>query len=207
MDHKKKRLLHLLREKSYHHRADPPFTLASGRKSPYYIDCKPTMHHPEGKALIAEIIFNRIKGLNIDAIGGLTMGADPIAIATSLLSYLRGRPIKSFSVRKTPKGRGTEKTIEGDICPGDKVIIVDDVITSGASVITAVRAAENFGLKIIKVIVLVDREEGGREAIEKRVPKVEAIFTLRDLKELDTVEGDSPKGVVSRPVKPAYSAM
>lgn len=199
METLKNRLLHLLRKKSYHVRTNPPFTLASGRKSPHYVDCKPTMHDPEGKALIGEIIFDLIKNEKIDAVGGLTMGADPIAIATSLISYQKGQPIKSFSVRKDLKDHGTAKKIEGDIHPGEKVVIVDDVITTGKSVIEAIKAVQNFGLIIIKVIVLVDREEGGEQEIKKYVSPVESVFKLTNLKEAETHESHSTARTSSPP--------
>ncbi len=175
-------LLGLLRQKSFRYRADPPFQLVSGRTSPYYVDCKPVMHDPQGKALIGAVVFAMIKDLEVAAIGGLTMGADPIAYATSLISYQQGQPIKSFSVRKTPKGHGTGKLIEGDLKPGERVVIVEDVITTGSSALAAVKAAREEGLLVLKVIALVDREEGGREALIQAVPEVEAVFTLSDLK-------------------------
>jgi orotate phosphoribosyltransferase len=206
MERKRKKLLHLLRQKSYQFCPDPPFTLVSGKKSPYYIDSKPTMHDPEGKTLIGEIVFEMVKNLKVDAIGGLTMGADPVAIAASLISFQKGKPIKSFSVRKTAKEHGTGKRIEGEIQPGARVVIVDDVITTGNSVIDAIKATKELGLEIIEVIVLVDRQEGGRENIEKYAP-VNAIFTLQDFKGPEAHEGHSERRTTSKPAKSAYSAM
>lgn len=201
-------LLHLLRKKSYQFRLTPLFTLASGNKSPYYIDCKATMHDPEGKALIGEIFFEKIKNLKIDAIGGLTMGADPIAISTSLISYQKGVPIKSFSVRKEVKGHGTAKRVEGEVQPGNRVIIVDDVITTGKSVIEAIEAAQDFGLEIVKVIVLVDRqEERGFDKIKAGIPDTEAIFTLTDLKDLKAHARDSQTRVASAADRKPYQAL
>ena len=185
MEKKRQKLLRLLHQKSYQFRPDPPFTLVSGKKSPFYIDSKPTMHDPEGKALIGEAVFDLIKDLEVDAIGGLTMGADPIAIATSLISFQKGKPIKSFSVRKAAKDHGTGKRIEGDMRPGERVVIVDDVVTTGNSVIEALKAAQDFGLKILKAVVLVDRqEEDGAETIKKWAD-LEVVFTISQLKELD----------------------
>jgi orotate phosphoribosyltransferase len=209
MERKRKKLLRLLHQKSYQFRTDPQFTLASGKKSPYYIDSKPTMHDPEGKTLIGEIVFDIVKEIEVDAIGGLTMGADPIAIATSLISFQKGKPIKSFSVRKTAKEHGTGKRIEGEIRTQERVVIVDDVITTGNSVIDAIKAAREFGLEILKVIVLVDRQEqGGAEEIRKWAD-LDAIFTLSQLKEFDieACEGNSPKRTLSRGNRPAYSAL
>lgn len=178
---KRDKLLHLLKRKSYRYREHPPFKLVSGRESPYYIDCKPTTHNAEGMALIGEIFFDRLRDLEVAAIGGLTMGADPIAHATAVISYQKGKPINSFSVRKSPKSHGLGKLIEGEVRPGDRVVIVEDVVTTGSSTIQAINAAREFGLKVIKVIALVDREEGGKQEIEKYVPKVEAIYTLAEI--------------------------
>ncbi len=196
IENKKKNLLRLLVRKSYRYRLDPPFKLVSGRESPYYIDCKPTTNNAEGLALIGEIFFDLIQGLEVDAIGGLTMGADPIAHATSFMSHIKGEPINTFCVRSKPKDHGTTKMVEGDVQKGDRVIIVDDVITTGGSTIRAIEAARDFGLRVIKVIVLVDREEGGKEAIEKLGPQVEAIFTLSELKEWAATESTSLKGAI-----------
>lgn len=189
MENLKAKLLCLLHAKSYKCRNNPPFKLASGRLSPFYVDCKPTMHNAEGKELIGEIIFDRIKNEGVTAVGGLTMGADPIASAVSLISYQKGNPINSFSVRKAPKDHGIIRRVEGDIQPGERVIIVDDVITTGMSVVDAIQACQDFGLKIVMVIVLVDREEGGREEIEKWIPHVESVFKLSELRDRDECKG------------------
>jgi orotate phosphoribosyltransferase len=166
------------------------------------------MHDPKGKALIGEIVYDKIKNLGIAAVGGLTMGADPIAISTSLISYQKGKGIKSFSIRKAAKGHGTARRIEGEMQPGEKVVIVDDVVTSGNSVIEAIKAAEDYGLKVIKVIILVDRkEEGGRQRIEELVPNVESIFTVLDLERFESDEKNSSTRSLSRPTQPAYPTM
>ena len=180
MEEKKHKLLAMIKEKSFRYRTDPPFTLASGKKSPYYVDCKPTTNNAEGMALIGEIIFDLIKDDDVQAIGGLTMGADPIAHAAALVSYQRGKPMNAFSVRKKPKDHGNIKAhrIEGDIRTGQNVIIVEDVITTGGSTLQAIEAARDFGLNIIKVIALLDREEGGKQNIEKEAVTVNALFSL-----------------------------
>jgi orotate phosphoribosyltransferase len=190
----RKDLLDLIVKKSFRYRSDPPFKLVSGRESPYYIDCKPTSNNAEGLTLIGEIIFDLIRDLDAGAIGGLTMGADPIAHAASMVSYQKGKPINSFCVRSKPKDHGTTKMVEGDVQKGDRVIILDDVITTGGSTIRAIEAAEDFGLQVVKVVVLVDREEGGKETIEKLGPKVEAVFTLTELKALAEDESTLSNG-------------
>jgi orotate phosphoribosyltransferase len=177
----RRRLLEILREKSFRYSPDKPFKLTSGGESPYYIDCRPTTHNAEGLALVGEVFFDLIRDLKVKAIGGLTMGADPIAHATALTSFLKGRPVNAFSVRQRPKEHGTGGLLVGDVEPGDKVVVVEDVTTTGASTRRAVAAARNFGLKVVKVLILVDREEGGKEAVAQEVPEVEAVFTISQL--------------------------
>jgi orotate phosphoribosyltransferase len=181
MDPLHRQLLELLRQKSFRYRPDKPFKLVSGRESPYYIDCRPTTHNAQGLALIGEIIFQLIRDLKVMAIGGLTMGADPIAHATALTSYLKGQPINAFSVRQKPKEHGTGGLLVGDVTPGDRAVVVEDVVTTGGSALRAVAAAREFGLEVVKVLILVDRQEGGKEAVAREVPQVEAVFTISDL--------------------------
>jgi len=185
MNQPRQLLLKLLKEKSYQYRPDQPFKLVSGRESPYYIDARPTTHNAMGLALIGEIFFDLVRDLDIQAIGGLTMGADPIAHAVALISYLKGQPINAFSVRKEPKGHGLGKRVEGDVRPGDRVVIVEDVITTGSSTLKAIAAAREFGLEVVQVLILVDREEGGRENVAKAVPQVQAVFRLSELRNLE----------------------
>jgi orotate phosphoribosyltransferase len=182
MVEKRQELLKLLQEKSFRYRTDPPFKLASGRESPYYIDCRPTTHNARGLFLIGEIFWEMLRELEVDAVGGLTMGADPIAQAVALTSYLKGRPVNAFSVRKSPKEHGAGGLVVGDVKSGDRVVIVEDVITTGGSTLKAIAGARDFGLEVIKVLILVDRQEGGREAVAAAVPGVEAVFTLEELK-------------------------
>uniref|UniRef100_A0A7C3V1R2 Orotate phosphoribosyltransferase n=1 Tax=Desulfobacca acetoxidans TaxID=60893 RepID=A0A7C3V1R2_9BACT len=182
MEQKKARLLHLLQEKSFRYSPEAPFKLASGRESPYYVDCRPVTHSAEGLALTGEIIFDLVKDQGVDALGGLTMGADPLAHAAALISYQRGRPINAFSVRKFHKGYGAGGRLVGPVQPGQRVVVLEDVITTGGSVLEAVNAVRQFGLQVEQVIVLVDREEGGRQAVAAQVPRVEAVFTLSQLR-------------------------
>jgi orotate phosphoribosyltransferase len=177
----KRRLAEIIMTKSFQYRDNPPFTLASGRTSNYYFNCKPTTLDPEGMNLIGAIIFEMLAAVDISAAGGLTLGADPIANALSLISYQRGKPIKSFIIRKDVKGHGTKSAVEGDVRAGEKVVIIDDVITTGASTLTAIERAREAGLIIERVITLVDREEGGRENILRQVACVEAVFTRSDI--------------------------
>jgi orotate phosphoribosyltransferase len=182
MEQKKARLLRLLTEKSFRYSPDAPFKLASGRESPYYVDCRPVTHSAEGLTLIGEIIFDLIKDQEVQAVGGLTMGADPMAHAVALISYQQEQPINAFSVRKFFKGYGAGGRLVGPVRPGERVVVLEDVITTGGSVLEAVKAAREFGLIVDRVIVLVDREEGGREAVEEQISPVQAVFTLSQLR-------------------------
>jgi orotate phosphoribosyltransferase len=179
----KKRLIELIIEKAFKYSEEPVFKLVSGRMSNYYFNCKAVTLHPEGMYLIGNIIFDLIKDLEADGIGGLTFGADPVAYAVSYTSYLKEKPIEAFVVRKTPKSHGTMLWIEGNVKKGDRVIIVDDVITTGKSTVEAIKRAKKEGLYIIKAIALIDRQEGGREAVETSGYKLDAIITKDEVME------------------------
>lgn len=178
---KKERLGEIILERSFKYSDNPPFTLASGRRSNYYFNCKPTTLDPEGMNLIGEIIFEMIKDSAVTAAGGLTLGADPIANALAVISWQHGRPVKSFIVRKDVKDHGTKSPIEGNVQSGEKVLIIDDVITTGGSTITAIEAARKAGLVIDRVITLIDREEGGRENILQHVEHVQSVLTRTEI--------------------------
>ena len=177
----KNRLKKLLIEKSVRYSNTAEFKLASGRMSNFYIDCRKVTHNAEGKYLIGNIIFDMIRDLPVDAIGGLTLGADPIAAAVSYTAFLNKKPVNAFVVRKEQKDHGLKKLVEGDVQAGSRVIIVDDVITTGGSTIKAITAARAEGLEVAQVIVLVDREEGGKEEIEKYISAVKPLFTKTEL--------------------------
>ena len=177
-------LLSLLRAKSVF-RGD--FTLSSGAKSSYYVDCKLTTLDARGACLCGELLHqlirNEQKGSRLDAVGGLTMGADPLALAIAMVSHRAGdeEVLHAFSVRKTPKGHGQTKLIEGNFKKGHRVVVLDDVITRGESTIAAIDAIEKEGGEIAFVVALVDRQEGGRQKIERRGYKVAALFTRAEL--------------------------
>jgi orotate phosphoribosyltransferase len=144
------------------------FTLASGRQSEYYIDARLTTMSPQGLSLIGPLALSEIEeaGWNVDAVGGLTLGADPIAYAVSYASAIAGRPLRAFTVRKEAKGHGTGKLIEGPFQAGDRVAVIEDVITSGGSALRAIEAVRAANGTVAGVLALVDREEGGRQTIE-----------------------------------------
>ncbi|HZX47646.1 MAG TPA: orotate phosphoribosyltransferase, partial [Nitrospirota bacterium] len=175
-----KELTDIILEKSLKVADEPIFELASGKKSNIYIDCRKTTKNARGAYLIGNIIYDKISDLDVDAIGGLTMGADPVADAVAYTSVLKGKLINSFSVRKKAKEHGLKRVIEGDVKNGDRVVIVDDVATTGQSTIEAIENARAGGLHVVKVIILVDRQEGGRENILKHNVDYEAILTKQD---------------------------
>lgn len=157
------------------------FTLASGKESDLYVDLRKVTLLPKGAYLIGSIIYDMIKDRSVEAIGGLSLGADPIAVAVSLAAYQKGQEINAFLVRKEKKEHGMKNAIEGPIKTGQKVVIVDDVITTGSSTITAIQQAEAAGLKVDLVVAILDRLEGGRAAIESMGHEVRTLFTRNDL--------------------------
>ena len=177
----RRRLAQIIIERTFKYSKDEPFTLSSGNKSHYYFDCKPTTLDPEGMNLIGSLIFDMLKDSDVTAVGGLSLGADPIANAVSLISFQQGRPIRSFIVRKDAKGHGTRSRIEGRVQAGDVVAVLDDVVTTGASTISAIEAATEAGFIIDRVVVLIDREEGGRENIKKYVDRIDPVFTRSEI--------------------------
>jgi orotate phosphoribosyltransferase len=177
----KNRLIELIIGKAFRYSEEPVFKLVSGRMSNYYFDCKAVTLHPEGIYLIGNLLFDLVKDLDVKGIGGLTLGADPIAYSVAYTSYLKGRPVEAFVVRKTAKAHGTMQWIEGNIKKGDKVVIVDDVITTGKSTIEAITRSKEAGLDIVKVIALIDRQEGGKEAVEVSGYKLDSIITREEV--------------------------
>jgi orotate phosphoribosyltransferase len=176
---KRSRLLELLRTRAFQERE---VTLSSGLKSNFYIDCKQVSLHAEGALLIGELFHFVIEQVASDAVavGGLTLGADPLATATSVCSHLAGQPRDAFIVRKEPKGHGTNQWVESAGLPaGAKVVIVEDVVTTGASTLRAIERARAAGLVVLHAVGLVDRLEGGREAVVAETP-LTTLFTRRD---------------------------
>ena len=159
------RLLEIIKEKSF---AYGDFTLSSGMKSPYYFDGRLTTLWPEGAHLVGKEMFNILKGEPIDAVGGPTMGADPIVAAVALVSHLEGKPIPAFIVRKEPKKHGKQRYVEGHLPQGSTVAIVDDVITTGGSIFKAIEAVEAEGCKVGKVLVVLDRNQGGADELRSK---------------------------------------
>lgn len=175
------RLLELLKERSFRRApAGEPFTLASGAKSEYFIDGKMTAVSSEGAALIGEVLYQWTKDLNIDAIGGLQVGAIPLVTAAVIAYQQHGKPIEGFWVREAAKDHGTKKQIEGGLKPGMRVAILDDVFTKGGSALKATQAAREFGCEVVLVLALVDRLQGARALFrENKIENYQRVFTIR----------------------------
>jgi orotate phosphoribosyltransferase len=176
----RRRLLELLLERSFR---VGDFLLVSGQKSRIYVDCRTTATHAEGQYLIGRLGLAAIRSAALapHSVGGLTMGADPVAYAIAHASWQDGPPIHGFSVRKEPKSYGAGRRIEGCFEAGQRVVVVEDVITSGASALRACAAVEHEGGQVQAVLSLVDREEGGREAIESQGHRVLSLYGVSEL--------------------------
>jgi len=173
------RLLEIVRAKAY---KEGRFVLASGKVSDYYLDCRLVTLDPEGLFLFARLIVNELRDADVAAVGGLTLGADPIAAGVAVVSHLEGKPLRAFIVRKEAKGHGTQKSIEGDLSAGERVAIVDDVMTTGGSVKQAIADVEKLGAKVARVVCLVDRDEGGSKDLRDKGYDFRAIFTIADVR-------------------------
>lgn len=178
LDHRE-RLKALLQKKSY---LKGDFVLSSGERSNVFFDVKMTSLDPEGAWLAADIILDMVKGHNIDAVGGIAVGACPIVSAICVRSFERGEPLPAFYVRKEEKKHGTQKKIEGlELPKGARVLIVDDVATKGGSMLDAINPVKQLGCVIAKTIVVVDREQGAKERLKAEGYDLEAIFMRHEL--------------------------
>jgi len=174
----KERLLELLKERSLEIR---PVILSSGKASDYYMDCKRVTLSPEGAYLTARLMLDMIRP-DVSAVGGLTLGADPIVSSISLLSHLEKRDLAALIVRKEPKKHGTMSYVEGpSLQKGAMVAVVEDVVTSGASLLRAVERISAAGYRPVQALTILDREEGGRQAVQESGLALQALFTRRDL--------------------------
>ncbi len=187
----KQNLIEILYVRSFMYDPDSPFELSSGEKSDVYIDAKRTVYSSVGMELVGHAFYEELKNAPIDALGGLTLGADGIAMAAALVCCMHNKLLDAFVIRKEPKKHGTRKWVEGGVRKGADVLIVDDVVTTGASIITAVERAREEGLNVRKTMALVDREEGGRENIARQTGlKFDSIVTKTDLIEFHKKEGE-----------------
>lgn len=176
----RRRLLELLRELAFEERE---VVLSSGKRSNFYIDCRQVSLHAEGAFLIGQLFRATIAAEvpEARAVGGLSMGADPLSTATAMVSFIAGAPLHSFYIRKEAKTHGTKEWLEGrsNLEPGMPVVILEDTITTGGSTLRAIERARAGGLDVRRALALVDRNEGGREAIEAECP-LTALFTRED---------------------------
>ena len=179
----KQELIDILCRRSFKYTEEPSFKLVSGGMSRFYVNCKPTTLSARGMYLVGHLMFGQIKDSPATAVGGLTFGADPIAVATAFASEINARPLNAFSIRKTQKDHGIIKWVEGDLQPGQPVVIIDDVATTGGSTIKAIERAQSEGLEVVKSVILVDRQEGGLDNIRQHVKDVTAIINRDDLME------------------------
>ncbi|MEG3876165.1 orotate phosphoribosyltransferase [Microcoleus sp. herbarium7] len=172
------RLLDLLCEFAY---KEGDFVLSSGQQSSYYINCKPVTLHPEGALATGKLLFSMLAA-DVDAVAGLTLGADPIVTAVSVVSALGDRPIPALIVRKEAKGHGTMAYIEGPaLSEGANVVVLEDVVTTGKSAMQAVERLRGAGYKVDRILSLIDREQGGAEFYRSVGLEFEAVFTIEDL--------------------------
>ena len=190
----KEELIDMLCRKSFKFSDKPIFKLVSGRMSRFYVNCKPVTLCARGIFLAGHLLFEAIKDDKVTAIGGLTFGADPLAVATAFASELNAQPINAFSIRKTRKDHGMVRWIEGDIRPGERVAIIDDVATTGGSTIKAIERARAERLEVVRAVIFVDRQEGGIENIRQHVSEVSSIVTRDELvKRWREIQEDSTK--------------
>lgn len=183
-DADRRRLVEIIRERSFSTGAE--MKLASGRTSNFYFNMKPTMLHPEGAHLIGGLILDALADDHIDLVGGLEMGAVPIATAVAAVSHARGRPLPAFFVRKQAKEHGTQSLIEGlmrnDTMAGKRVVILEDVTTTGGSAIKAVEAVRAVGGTVLRVVTVVDRQEGAEDAFRAAGLPFTSILTAADFR-------------------------
>ncbi len=177
------RLAKLLIEKSYR---EGDFVLSSGRRSDYYFDCRVTALHPEGSWLIGSLFNKLLAEQNIKGVGGMTLGADPLVSATTVISHENGRPLAGLLVRKEAKGHGTGQYVEGlgNFEQGDAVAMLEDVVTTGGSLLKACERVKAAGLNIVTVCTILDRQEGGREILKDAGYDLLALFTREELVKL-----------------------
>jgi orotate phosphoribosyltransferase len=157
------------------------FVLSSGQKSSFYLDVRRTSMHPEGAFLAAQLLLDELADLELAAVGGPVLGAAPLVGALAAESFRRGRPLPTFLVRREPKGHGTAKLIEGNFPAGGTVALIEDVVTTGASVLRALAVARGEGATVPRVVAVVDREEGGQAAFQEEGVELRSLFKVSEL--------------------------
>jgi orotate phosphoribosyltransferase len=170
----REKLYRLVKEKAYH---EGPIKLASGKMSHYYLDARAVTLSSEGACLVSQILFDMVKDLKVAAVGGPTMGADPMSGALAAISCLNNKPINSFIIRKTPKSHGRMLQVEGPVLEaGDEVVLLDDVATTGGSLVDSIEILKKMDVRVRRAIVIIDREEGAKEILAKLGCDLVSIF-------------------------------
>ncbi len=177
----KEELKKLIRERALKVSKEPIFRLSSGKLSRYYVDLKSVTFEPKGAFLVGKLMYYLVKPFKVKAVGGLTLGADPIAYSLSLYAYLNGDYLKPFVVRKEKKEHGTKRKVEGILERGERVAVLEDVITTGSSSLKAVKACKELGLEVVGVFAVVDRQEGGEERLREEGLRLYSLFKLKEL--------------------------
>lgn len=173
----RERLLNLFRERALKF---GDFTLASGRKSTYYLDGKQITLHSEGVRLVSEGLLDLLQDVEFDAIGGMSIGADPIIGGVLTVAAEQGRKLDGFLIRKEAKGHGTNRYVEGPVSPSARVVVIDDVVTTGGSSLQAAERITEFGCRVIQVVGVIDRLEGGAANFRERNIPFRSLLSIRD---------------------------
>jgi len=168
------------------------FLLASGGRSHFYLDLRKTTTHPEGAYLVATLLLDRLDGVHPDAVGGPSLGADPMVGALATLSHVHGRPLRTFIVRSSAKDHGLGRMIEGHLRQGDRVVLLDDVATQGGSLVRAARVVREHGAQAIGALTILDRQSGGVERLAREGVQLESLFVLSDILTPEEIAGPTP---------------
>lgn len=191
---KKDLLKDLIAERAFKYSEFPAFKLANGGWSRHYFNCKRVTLDPKGQSLVGRLVYDAIRGLHIDGVGGPAVGAIPIAAATIYTAWCTMDYIQAFFVRSEQKDHGIAARVEGNLEKGNRVVVVDDVITTGGSTLKAIEACRDAGLEVVKVVALIDRQEmNGRENILREVGDVEALVTRDEIVALCKAKEEAPR--------------
>jgi orotate phosphoribosyltransferase len=169
------------------------FTLASGGRSHYYLDLRKTTTHPEGAYLVATLLLDRLETSWPDAAGGPSLGADPLVGALAALSHVNGRPLRTFIVRASAKDHGLGRMIEGHLRQGDRVVLLDDVVTQGGSLVRAARVVREQGAQALRALTILDRQNGGAERLAREGVQLESLFVIGDILTPEEISGPAPR--------------
>jgi orotate phosphoribosyltransferase len=190
------RLRELIREHSLEF---GDFLLASGGRSHYYLDLRKTTTHPEGAYLVATLMLDRLQPSWPDAVGGPSLGADPMVGALAALSHVNGRPLRTFIVRSSAKDHGLGRMVEGHLREGDRVVLLDDVVTQGGSLVRAARVVREQGAQALLAFAILDRQSGGAERLAREGVQLDSLFVIGDILTSEEIDGPPPRAGASAP--------